>query len=189
MIQIQTVALWSGLLIDINIGVCSKGVVSCIFVQLHSTTSLLLLPFTANQTLLQLHGYFLGFYLILLFICSCPREVVLGQAQSCLQSDDQWKEGGCQSGRFGVYLCVYTIMLLCFTSQIKCQQKQVLKFEVAKLQPFSEPDVCIGIQCCISFMCGELNSPLAPGVWQQGAVQLHRIMYKKELHFNTVDIL
>lgn len=80
---------YSGLLIDINIYVCLRDVVNCIFVHLHSTTSLLLLPLTANQTLLELHHYILGFYLILHFICTCPTEVVLGQTQSFLQRADQ----------------------------------------------------------------------------------------------------
>lgn len=117
MIQIQTTAPWSGLLIDINICVYLQGVVNCIFVHLHSSTFLLLLPLTANQTLLQPHQYIWGFYLILLFICTFVWERLFWVRRN-LVFKALTNGRGCLSGRFGVYVCVYTIMLLCLSPQI-----------------------------------------------------------------------
>lgn len=124
-------------------------------------------PFTADQILLQLN---------LILACVCTRlcrgcfgsDTVFSSKWWPMQGDVWVGNSAYACVRVRVCICVYTIMLLCISSQIKCQQKQLLKFEVAKLQLFSQRYVCFRIQCCISFMCVEVIFHCAPGERQHG---------------------
>lgn len=115
-----------------------------------------------------------------------PERVFWVRCRSCLQSADQWPALFTWE-IWRVCVCLYTITLLCFRPQIKCQQKQLLKFEVARLQPISQSDICFRIQCCVSCVvngfltkCQECGS--------QGIGQLDDLFWK-ELHFFCADNL
>lgn len=165
MIQIQTLAPWSGLLIDINIYVCLQGVVNCIFLCIYTPT-LLCCPFPSQliKHCWSFTSTFLGFDLILLFICTCPREVVLGQTGAILSSKRWPMNGGVRVGDLG---CMYVCTQLCYSASVlrsNANKSNAWNLKWQNFGPFSQSDVCFRIQCCISFMWGEQISHRAPGV-------------------------
>lgn len=82
----------------------------------------------------------LGF--ILLFTCTCPREVVLGQEQFCLQSNYK-RKGVWEWDIWCIHVCVCTYK--CYSASVlrsNANKSKLLKSKVAKLHPFSLTDVC-----------------------------------------------
>lgn len=159
---------YSGLLIDIDIYVCLRGVVNCIFVHLHSTTSLLLLPLTANQTLLELHHYIFGLLPYFAFYLYLPYRGCFG-SDAIFSSKSRPVEGGVRVGDL-VYMCVCT--QLCYSASVlrsNANKSNSWNLKWQNFSPFSQSGVCFRTQCCVSFMWGERISHQEPGVWQQGA--------------------
>lgn len=115
--------------------------------------------FTANQTLLQLQNI-LGFQHVFIFICTCT--YLRGCFGSgAISSSKRWPmQRGVRVGRV-VYLCVCVCVHthLCYSASVLRSNANKSDFWNLKWQkPFSQSDVCLRIQCCVSFICGELIS-------------------------------
>lgn len=155
MVQKQTAAPRSGLLIDINICVCLQGVVNCIFCAftLHHLSccpcpSQLIKHCCSFPSAFWASSYF-ALYLFLSYRGCFGSGAIL--------SSKRWPvEGGVRVGDL-VYMCVcvYTIMLLCVSSQIKCQQKQLWNLKWQNFSPFHS--LMFGLGHSAAFHSCEVN--------------------------------